>query len=276
VTAPAFLLPLLLASPPAACDPAVARLGAGSAAQGSVVEVEAAAGAVASWAGKPVAFWQEGPAGPRRALLGVDLEQAAGPAYLEVGLEGAPPCRAALEVTPGGFEEKQLRVGPKFVELSARDEARAAREAARLKGIYAKVSGRLWQGSFRLPVAAEPSPNFGQRRILNGQPRSPHAGVDFGARTGTPVRAAARGRVVLAEPLFFSGRTVVVDHGLGLFSLYAHLSRLGVRTGQKVEAGALLGAVGATGRATGPHLHWAVRLQGARVDPLGLVAPGAP
>jgi murein DD-endopeptidase MepM/ murein hydrolase activator NlpD len=95
--------------------------------------------------------------------------------------------------------------------------------------------------------------------------------VDFGAAPGTPVRAPARGRVVLAAPLFFSGRTVILDHGLGLFSLYGHLSSLGVRSGQTVEAGEPLGRVGATGRATGPHLHWAVRLNGARVDPLGLI-----
>jgi murein DD-endopeptidase MepM/ murein hydrolase activator NlpD len=136
------------------------------------------------------------------------------------------------------------------------------------------VSDRLWQGAFRLPVDVDPAPNFGQRRILNGQPRSPHAGVDFGARRGAPVVAPARGRVVLAEPLFFSGRTVILDHGLGLFSLYGHLSTLSVKVGQRVETGTPLGAVGATGRATGPHLHWAVRLGGARVDPLALVRGG--
>jgi murein DD-endopeptidase MepM/ murein hydrolase activator NlpD len=267
----ASLLALALAAP-APCDPALLRLGASAMAQGSVIEVEAAAGVAAAWDGRPLRFWQEAPAGPSRALLGVDLERTPGPAHLEVIRDGVA-CRAAVEVVAGDFPERELRVGQRYVELSARDRARANREAARLRAVYAKVSDRIWRGPFRLPVAVDPSPNFGQRRILNGQPRSQHAGVDFGARRGTPVHAPARGKVVLAEPLFFSGRTVVLDHGLGLFSLYGHLHTSAVRVGQVVEPGARLGSVGATGRATGPHLHWAVRLNGARVDPLALVRP---
>ena len=172
---------------------------------------------------------------------------------------------------PGDFEVKHLRVGKRYVELGARDQARVRREAARLESIFAGNSARAWEGAFRQPVDVPPSPNFGQRRILNGEPRSPHGGVDFGARAGTPVVAAARGRVALASSLFFSGRTVILDHGLGLFTFYGHLRSTLVRTGQVVEAGARVGEVGATGRATGPHLHWAVRLQGARVDPLALL-----
>ncbi|HEX6738180.1 MAG TPA: M23 family metallopeptidase [Vicinamibacteria bacterium] len=268
-----LLLPLLLAAAPP-CDPAVVRLAAPSAAQGSVVPLEAAGPVRATWGGRPLPFWREGKEGPYRALLGVDLERAPGAAAVEVAPAAGPACQAALQVTAGAFPEKQLRVGERYVELSARDQARARREAERLQAVYARVSDRLWQGAFRLPVDVDPSPNFGQRRILNGQPRSPHAGVDFGARRGTPVVAPARGRVVLAEPLFFSGRTVILDHGLGLFSLYGHLSTLSVKVGQRVETGTPLGAVGATGRATGPHLHWAVRLGGARVDPLALVRGG--
>jgi murein DD-endopeptidase MepM/ murein hydrolase activator NlpD len=122
------------------------------------------------------------------------------------------------------------------------------------------------------------SHNFGQRRILNGQPRSSHAGVDFASATGTLVRAAQCGRIALAENLFFSGGTVVIDHGLGLYTFYGHLSAILVKEGQRVQAGVPVGKVGATGRATGPHLHWSVRLNGARVNPLALVAalgPGA-
>jgi murein DD-endopeptidase MepM/ murein hydrolase activator NlpD len=224
----------------------------------------------ASWNGRPVRFWREGAEGPFHAWLGVDLEQPAGALPLVFG-----ECRIAVEITPGVFEVKQLRVGRRFVELSAKDEARVKREAAQLRSIFAGVSARMWEGAFRLPVDVEPSPNFGQKRILNGQPRSPHGGVDFGARAGAPVHAPAKGRVALSSALFFTGRTVVLDHGLGLFSFYGHLRTAAVRKGQVVAAGALLGEVGATGRATGPHLHWAVRLNGARVDPLGVVALSA-
>jgi len=148
-----------------------------------------------------------------------------------------------------------------------------ARETARLAAVFRGLSPeRLWQGPFRVPIEdRKPSSSFGRRRILNGQPRSPHTGVDIGAPTGTPVHAMQRGRVVLDEDLFFSGRTVVVDHGLGLFSFYGHLSASKVQPGRVIEAGEVIGLVGATGRVTAPHLHWAVRLGDARVDGLDLV-----
>ena len=113
---------------------------------------------------------------------------------------------------------------------------------------------------------------FGVRSVYNGEPRAPHSGADFASPSGTPVLAPGGGRVVLAEPLYFTGQTVVIDHGLGLVSLLAHLSRIDVRVGADVVAGARVGLVGATGRATGPHLHWTVRLQGARVDPMSVIA----
>jgi murein DD-endopeptidase MepM/ murein hydrolase activator NlpD len=127
-----------------------------------------------------------------------------------------------------------------------------------------------------VPVPGVPGSNFGSRSIFNGEERAPHAGVDFRGATGTPVRAPAGGRVVLAEDLFFTGQTVVIDHGLGLYSLLAHLSRLDVAPGQAVAQGDTVGLLGATGRVTGPHLHWTVRLNGARVDPLRVVALLAP
>ena len=121
-----------------------------------------------------------------------------------------------------------------------------------------------------------PGSNFGTRSIFNGEPRAPHAGVDYRGAVGTPISAPGAGRVVLAEPLFFTGDTVIVDHGLGLYSLLAHLSRIDVAAGQTVERGERVGLLGATGRVTGPHLHWTVRLGAARVDPLRLLALLAP
>jgi hypothetical protein len=255
------------------------HLSASDPVQGGVVLVDVAASPASgtvtgAWKGKPLVFWHD--EGRQRALLGVDLQSDVGPSSLVIRLSQAPdaPCGVALEVRPGVFAERRLEVPRRYVDLSPADRARAEREAARLEALFAaETADRLWERSFRLPLdGAMPSDNFGQRRILNGEPRSPHAGVDFSARPGTPVLAAGRGRVALAGSLFFSGRTVVLDHGLGLFSFYGHLSAIAVRRGEVVEAGALLGKVGATGRATGPHLHWSVRLQGARVNPLSLVA----
>src|SRR5207253_1114123 len=114
--------------------------------------------------------------------------------------------------------------------------------------------------------------NFGHRRIFNGQPRAPHAGADLRASTGTPIHATNRGRVVLAKNLFFTGNTVIIDHGLGIYTLYAHLSRIDVRVSQMVDEDEVLGLAGATGRVTGPHLHWGARIQGARVDPFSLLS----
>ena len=122
------------------------------------------------------------------------------------------------------------------------------------------------------PVPGKAVSRFGSRSVFNGQPRAPHGGADFISSEGTPVLAPGAGRVLLAHDLYFSGNTVVIDHGLGLFSLLAHLSAFDVREGELVTEGQTVGRVGATGRVTGPHLHWAVRAGGARVDPLSVLA----
>ena len=125
---------------------------------------------------------------------------------------------------------------------------------------------------FSIPIPGETSgTNFGHRRIFNGEPRAPHAGADLRAKTGTPIHATNRGRVVLAKSLFFTGNTVILDHGMGIYSLYAHLSRLDVKVGDIINNGQQVGLSGATGRVTGPHLHWGMMVQGARVDPFTLV-----
>jgi murein DD-endopeptidase MepM/ murein hydrolase activator NlpD len=127
-----------------------------------------------------------------------------------------------------------------------------------------------------VPVrGAKDGRNFGHRRVFNGQPRAPHSGADLRATTGTPIYAANRGRIVLAKELFFSGNAVYVDHGHGLYTTYLHLSKIDVAVGQMVERGQQLGLAGATGRVTGAHLHWGVRLVDARVDPFSLIRIGA-
>jgi murein DD-endopeptidase MepM/ murein hydrolase activator NlpD len=121
-----------------------------------------------------------------------------------------------------------------------------------------------------------PTGGFGLRRVINGQPRSPHTGYDWAAPVGTPVLAANAGRVALVAEHFFAGRNIVLDHGLGLFTFYYHLDETRVGPGEPVAAGQVIGAVGATGRVTGPHLHFAVVLAGARVDPESLLALTVP
>lgn len=226
-----------------------------------------------------VLFWpDDGAAGTYRALLGIDLERKAG-AY-DFTVSARKPdgetlrCAAKITVEKGKFRVERLRVSRRFVELNPEDLARSQRESRLLLDLFAQVTPeRLWQGPFLEPVeGVAASGNFGRRRILNGQPRSPHSGEDFPAPAGSAVRAAQRGRVALAEELFFAGNTVVLDHGLGLYTFYGHLESLTVRAGDVVEAGQMIGTVGATGRVTGAHLHWAARLQRARVSPVLLLS----
>ncbi len=231
-------------------------------------------------AGEELRFWHDDDARVYQALLGVDLHERPGAATLRARVvpESGPSieCRLELRITDGGFPVQSLDVAPKYVDPSPEDSARAEREAAELRRIFSSTTGeRLWQRGFEAPVAGQkPSGSFGKRRVFNGKPRSPHSGEDFGAPAGTPVRAPARGRVVLAKSLFFLGDTVILDHGFGLFSFYGHLSAIDVEPGTLVEPNALLGKVGATGRVTGAHLHWGVRLGDARVNPMDLLTLG--
>ena len=180
--------------------------------------------------------------------------------------------------TPLGVNARQYRttrltVEPKYVELSPENQERAAREAAELTAIYDRITPEaLWTQPFTVPIpGVKGGRNFGHRRVFNEQPRNPHSGADLTAATGTPILSTNRGRVVLAKNLFFSGNAVFVDHGLGIYSAYLHLSRIDVEPGQMVERGEVVGLAGATGRVTGPHLHWGFRVQGARVDPFSML-----
>jgi murein DD-endopeptidase MepM/ murein hydrolase activator NlpD len=260
------------------------KLSAAGASQGGLLrlEIESAkspAEVEAEWAGHAIPFWQDAASGNlQRAFLGVDLEQPAGqvPLNVTVQLPGSKQlnCTAVVSVRAGHFAMEKLSVAKGFVDLSAEDAERAGKERQQLREIYARTTPeRLWKGAFRLPLdGAHTGTNFGRQRILNGQPGSPHGGVDFPALAGTPVHAAQRGRVVLAENFFFPGNTVVLDHGLGLYTFYGHFESITVHEGDLVESGAILGRVGATGRVTGPHLHWGLVVNQARVNPLQLVS----
>ena len=149
---------------------------------------------------------------------------------------------------------------------------RIRREAERQNEIFQTASDeRQWSGGFLRPVSGDSTSSFGRRSVFNGEARSPHSGTDFRAGEGTPILAPNAGTVVLADELYFSGNAVILDHGWGLYSYLAHLTQFDVAEGAQVEIGQVVGKVGATGRVTGPHLHWTVRLNNARVDPLSLM-----
>lgn len=210
-------------------------------------------------------------------VLGVDLDDPGGDYPVELTLRYSDGTQR--EITPHltvearEFPITRLSVEPKFVELSPENQDRAARERDEINAIYSRTTPEpLWTQPFEVPIpGATGGRNFGHRRVFNDQPRAPHSGADLTAAAGTPIHAANRGRVVLAKNLFFSGNAVFVDHGLGIYSVYLHLSRIDVEPGQLVERGQVVGLAGATGRVTGPHLHWGFRVQGARVDPFSML-----
>jgi murein DD-endopeptidase MepM/ murein hydrolase activator NlpD len=218
-------------------------------------------------------------AGHWRALVGIDLDTKPGRYEMTVRM-GDAVLRRTLVVQPRAFPTRRLTVDPNLVHPPPEMEARVEREARELHEIWAHPAPRrLWSEPFARPVADPANSAFGTRSIYNGEARPPHTGADFLSPSGRPIEAPNAGRIVLAAPQYFSGNTVIIDHGLGLFSVLAHLSQIDVTLGDTVTRGQIVGKVGATGRVTGPHLHWAVRLDNARVDPLSLLfvsGAGAP
>jgi murein DD-endopeptidase MepM/ murein hydrolase activator NlpD len=208
-------------------------------------------------------------------LVGIALAARPGPAALKVEWSAGTQRRstsAAFVIRSGIYGEETLKVDPRHVRPSPQDLERIRREQAELKQIYASGSRfRLWLGAFLVPVAGEMNGPFGTRRLFNGELQSQHTGVDFRAQTGDPVQAAGSGVVRLAKDLFFSGNAVILDHGAGVFTSYSHLSRMEVAVGQQIEKGKVVGMAGATGRATGPHLHWAVKVNSVNVNPLTFI-----
>jgi murein DD-endopeptidase MepM/ murein hydrolase activator NlpD len=209
-------------------------------------------------------------------LVGIDLETP--PGDVRIRLNGEDLNGEAVElhyqvtVLDKKFPTRQLTVDQKYVSPPQEELDRIARESRRVSRIFATItSERFWSGPFLRPVPGEARSSFGKRSVYNGKPRSPHTGTDFKAAKGTPVKAPNSGRIVLVKDLYFAGNTVIIDHGQGLYSYFAHLSEFRVEEGEAVKPGQVIGLVGATGRVTGPHLHWTVRLSETRVDPLSLM-----
>ena len=227
------------------------------------------------WLGRDVEFFRSTDRDVWIALAGVDVEAAVGLSELHItahGETGETDLSRRIEIHAAHYRTGALTVSPKFVQPSAEALAQIKAEAKIKEQIFSSSQDKpLWRGRFHAPVASAPTDSFGTRRMFNGKLASIHKGADFRAATGTPVHASNSGVVVLARPLYYEGNCVAIDHGMGLFTISMHFSRIDVHEGQHVKAGDRLGLSGATGRVTGPHLHWAVRWQGAYLDPVKLL-----
>lgn len=231
--------------------------------------------------GRPVLFFKgTGEDNVWHALVGIDAQLEPGVYDVEAWLSPGPSQavgdrveKVRIQVMAAEFPDEHLKLPDKMVDLSPKNLARVQKERARLEELWARETpGKFWDGPFLVPVPdGKAGTPFGVRRWINGQPRSPHTGLDITAPEGTPVQAANSGNVVLVAEHFFEGKCVFIDHGAGLYTMYFHLKEPRARQGQSVQRGEVIGWVGSTGRATGPHLHWGVRLAGARVDPVALI-----
>jgi len=254
-------------STPALGDPVVVEVAANGAVDNLVLRWKSA-----DWPMRETA------PGRYEGLIGVDLDDPEGPAVVaaEGFLDGARfHAEAELMVSPRKFAVQELTLPKGMAEFDDTTLRRIEKEAGELSRRFSRVTPLRWRTPFLPPVKEYRPVNFGARRVINGDPRMPHSAVDIHLPEGTPVRAIADGQVAFAGEQFFGGRSVVIDHGGGVFSIYYHLKEYYFAEGQEISRGDRVGSVGATGRATGPHLHFGVRVPGGRVDPTRLLAlPG--
>ncbi len=257
-----------LALPLAALWPSARAQQLSSAVPGGVVTLELSTAAerpTAELAGVPLMV--RGQAASWQVLLGLSLATPPGLVSVQVQQDGAPRTVEVM-VKPKRYAQQRLKVAQRQVDLSPQDQARTEREREHQKQVIATFSQPLpTRLRMQAPVPGPQSSSFGLRRVFNGQARSPHSGMDIAAPVGTAVLAPLPGRVIDTGDYFFSGQAVWLDHGGGLLSLLCHLSRIDAQVGDAVAAGQRVGAVGATGRVTGPHLHWSVCLNRTVVDP---------
>jgi murein DD-endopeptidase MepM/ murein hydrolase activator NlpD len=228
---------------------------------------------VVTYDGKRVLTMKDG--GEWKAVIGLPLTTKPGPVQVQIKAPDAPPDTRTFAVVDKKYVEQRLQVKPSQVDLAPEDAARVEKEQTRIRGALDTFSDTPPATlSLRSPVPGRRSSSFGLRRFFNDQPRAPHSGMDIAAPTGTPIVAPADGVVLDTGEFFFNGGTVFLDHGGGFVTMYCHLSAWDVKSGDRVKAGQAFAKVGATGRVTGPHLHFGVTLNGAMVDP-ALFLPAA-
>lgn len=208
--------------------------------------------------------------GSFQAVLGIDLFTEPGKYNLDISAHDKALSRS-VKIVKKKYPVQKLTLPKDMVELSPENEARADREQQKISAIWPNDTSRVWDGSFINPREGEISTRFGLRRVINGISKNPHSGVDVAADEGQEVYAPNNGTVVLVDDHFFSGNSVVLDHGQSIYTMFFHLSKILVSEGRQVKKGDVIALVGSTGRSTGAHLHWGVRMQGARVDPLALI-----
>jgi murein DD-endopeptidase MepM/ murein hydrolase activator NlpD len=238
-----------------------------------VVAVDASADAAVNgrFAGEALHF-QRIDGGRWWALAAVPVDSA-GPMELAVEVSAAQRILTSVSIAPGAYRMERLRMAPTFTELSPALERRTEEEAARARQVAlgAHATPRLFEDSIVRPRSSRITSGFGNGREFNGTVQSRHTGTDFEGAVGAPVAAAARGVVALVDQFYLGGNVIYIDHGAGLSTGYLHLSETRVAAGDTVQAGQRIGSVGATGRVTGPHLHFIVRYGGVTVDPMSLL-----
>lgn len=268
MTAPLMLTSALAAQPPTAL-PASSPVPGGIVVLpvGAVSATPDAVPPTVTYDGRRVLLMQQD--GQWQAVVGLPLSESLGAHHIDVRTAGDAAVRTIdFEVMDKKYAEQKLKVAPGQVNLSKKDLERYNREAARMKVVMQTFSPQAPTALQLLPPVDGPrSSSFGLRRVFNGEGRNPHSGMDIAAPTGTPIRAAAEGRVIETGNYFFNGNTVLIEHGEGLITMYCHLSATDVKVGDVVKRGDAIGKVGATGRVTGPHLHFGVALNRAYVDP---------
>ncbi|MGE0615734.1 MAG: M23 family metallopeptidase [Bacteriovoracia bacterium] len=229
-----------------------------------------------SYEGREFPCFPHGPAQPGvfGVVFGIPYDHPPGPSRLEIramdpiGKNVLARSELEFKVTPGDYPSETLKVPPSKVNPPPEAQARIQAEMEEIRALYAlNTPEKQWSGNFRMPVPGKVTSKYGARRVYNGELKSAHQGLDLRAKTGDPIRAPAYGKVVLAKDLYYTGYTVILDHGYGLLTLYAHLSALKVATGDAVRAGRVLGLAGMTGRANGPHLHWSAIIHNVKVNP---------
>ncbi|MEK6691702.1 MAG: M23 family metallopeptidase [Nitrospirota bacterium] len=205
------------------------------------------------------------------ALAGIDMKTTPGEYPLTLFYDNKKIFERYMKISQASFGIQRLTLPKDKVDLTPEILKRVSIEQTRLSALWPVINEKLWKGRFIMPVNSSITSAFGMKRIINKEERSPHSGIDIKADEGTPIAAPNNGRVALIDDQFFGGKTIVIDHGYGIYSIFNHLSKIAVSDGQLVKRGKIIGYTGSTGRATGPNLHWGVRLQRERINPVSLV-----
>ena len=261
----------------------VARLSAATVANGHVTVIEvnlrdrdpAATNLKARFDQNAIALFQHPikPEGIYCGLVGIPISSTAQKAVIKLEWTNSSgrlqTASVPLRIVEGNYRKEALRVAPRHVKPSPKNLKRIKAEKKEIRRIYTSSGDiRLWHENFIKPLTSNITSDFGTQRLFNGELQSYHRGTDLRAKTGTPIYASNSGIVRLAKNLFYSGNIIIVDHGKGIFTNYAHLSKIDVKADQHIARGDQIGLSGATGRVSGPHLHWGVKINGAYVDPL--------